>query len=1416
MPEQDKSASETRDIPAFLRHDSVQPLSLPSKEARYSAGSYDSGHRSALARQGSMSKLHGPREAGSPSKTRKSVTFDYQDEVIQYDVQTPEPRYTPDPDYSQFDVHSHPLPALPSEFDDFGANQANNMGRFTEDIDEDERQKSDSPSNVTLGWDDEIPAPASPNPLMAELDESRPRLSKRIEAVMEEAPELSKKPFVRTHRSNASWGSQTLREGLHAVSPSPLIDASADENSEDEGHHLDRLPSLIRQESLLEDQRRPHTVRMSQQSIPAPSEVQRTYSQRRKALLKMLDANKPHVPDAIVEEEDEVATMPLSVSTTDLFNRESLVVGIDPGSPQRETPQQLLASMSSMRDSIEIPDLSHTDAGYFGVSQEPAHEEVKREVQEHAKLVVVESPEVIDKVEPQKELEELAEVSPKSLEPIQEAQEASPLEETKSDKEVKKTVEVETVQVIQESAAPEPVVAEPAVTEPAAAVPEEPVHDTKAKRKSRNRKRSKAKGRNDAAETAEAAVEAPIRAESAPGDINKALPEEPSVTPAEEPARLDKEKEPEMPLQTDNVAEIEEPAGPQLDSEAVPIVNSSDLPSMATVSRRPLPVIGAAMADEPIVEHPESPVVPMQEIGSPEVKLESYHGTPVLAEMTGTFRENSVARRLAAVKEVESPEVDTGAMASQVAEHEAPMVETDHADAPAEPVQDIEPEKIETATALETNWASIDDDLVVPQHAKEVTVEEDTNKLGEVDLPVVEEKAVEPQESLQFAPVDLGDTPNLGTISASPFMLSMPGTPATNMVSPTQAEIERREYLVRQTELRRIANETAQRPEPIEESFEEAEQVSPESNVDEGSPDFNVAEKQNKESPVIAPPHLDSDLSDSEMSSPEIRQLQPAAEIPEPVTIASPAIANAPFSRAPPISTSTLSVETGDSLQNMSSEFEQLLTPRRGYTVRESPTYVMASSPTRQRSTPVRRNGALEIGAGPHIPQAASCGQISHASPRRIPQSASASPVRVPEHSRRSRPVWMATAPPLQEEPEVAVPEPVAIQSPAQPVAALATFSSSPLMGSVESNTSPLRELTPPLAPSRSESPMKERPMSEIHVPRVRPSRELLNEQYKQLPPQDALTETPPRGSDLLHSSPAVRKSKSPKKFAGRIATSLHETGRLFIRVDSAAAWLPDVVSRTCQVWLELDNGEHCITTPCAHVIGDSARFGKEYELVVGPEESVTVTTHIKWESSGPTSNTLLSKLRRKQPEVDWQRLVAADGAFGRCTLNFADLAATALGKPTSVAVELINEWTGGKGGKIELTTLFVPRMSAKESLPATMEDAVNQIEAAQRAAIARKTGPLVVNGKSRWCLVDDASLVVYSEARRPRASFNLNKATSCEPSGQSVSLEFRTGDVLVLEADSAVAAQEWSRELAKTIATPTIRSPWLNLVLYR
>lgn len=1265
MSEREKGTSKNRDLPAFLRPESVQPLSVPSKEMWRSSDMAESPVRSALARQGSMSRLHGPRQAGSPIRSRKSVSFDYHDEVIQYDAPTPEPRFTPDCDASAYEFASHPLPSLPPMAAEEDAEPVFEPKVEPTTETKVEIESDDSLSHVTLGWDDEVQMPASPNPLMAELDKNRSKLSKRVDAIMEEGPELAKKPFVRHHNAHPSWGSQSslLKEGLLAVAveTDQASDTEEMDDGNDNGHHLDRLPSLIRQESLIESQRRPPTIRMTDKELPAPAEVQRTYSQRRHTLLKMLDSNKPEVPDMIAEEEEEEeeeerdlstcrGRIPVSTSSYDLFDSQARPLGIDPGSPERESAQDILRSMSPVRTS---------DASTIS-SERP--------------------------------LPKLPELTQPNLSPAK----------------------VETSPVLDEN--------------PKVHLDIEP-------------------GRG---------------IDSGDGINLQPVPKS-NLTPHQ--AEPEPEAESEMPLDADT-------------------------------SEESLTHVDLSFERAKVVDIPPSPV--LADLDEPVVGI------------TARVSQDLTETQAPAIRQIDNESDPVG---------KSPTVSLD---------------------GLADN--------IVPETAFE-TLESSPH-----DLSLDKENPPAPQLPV-FAPIDLGDTPNLDTISSSPFAISTPSTPATFAQSPTQAELERRRFVEEQAELIRRANSEAMRMDELPELTEAADVE-----VSEPSSSPELIEKKSSASPALEPPHLDSDLSDSGMSSPELagiaeqtEQVEMPAELP---AVRTPELQPAAeiAHTAPSISTSTLSIETGDTLQ-LGGEFEELLTPRRGYTVRESPTYIMASSPARQRSTPVRRNGALEIGAGPRLPQAASCGQISQVSPRRLPQSASASPVRVPEH-RRPRPVWAAPALREEAEPEseakiqqTTVPSPVFVNSPnpqksldreisPPPAPRFSSGGGDALTGPVlkpkvagprepltSVATPPLREQTPPLIPRSASTSPSRSPVrtfaneSEIRVPRVRPSREMLAD-YKQLPPVEPSTprqSTPTKNSLLLYDSPAVK--PKPGKFAGRVATSPSESGRLFIRVDKVVSELPDVANRSATVWLDLDNGEHCIATPEIQVTGDTAQFGKEYELVVGPENHAVITARIKW--STPTlGSTLLSKLRRKSTtaDSDWQHLVTADGAFGRCTLKYNDMSSKAFGAPTPVVAHLVNEWAGDtqSAGQVHLTALFVPRMSVKETLPGSMAEAVRDIEMAQKQAVALKSGSLIVNGRRRWCVVDDASLVVYSEQKRPRASFNLAKASTCSLHDASIYLTFRTGDVLTLEVEKASVAEEWAQALSRTIASPTLRSPWLNLILYR
>lgn len=257
----------------------VEPLKIGTKSIP----------KSALNRKNS--KVKGPREfspviGGTKKTIKKAVTFDQMDEIIQYHQPSPEPEmeaFDEDQEYEEDyefadNLYSRPLPSLPIETMD----------------------KSASAPNLSIHND---------------ITDARLTPAERTTAAMDVS---SPQPvFVPGHKHGDSWRGSwgALHESLSIGRQSSV--RSADDSVEDEGvNFLDNLPAPTRKESLLDEQRRPQTtvhVKQPQQSAPEPKkvslpELDRTYSQRRRAIRTMLDgvnnANQHNKVQSIPEEDE--------------------------------------------------------------------------------------------------------------------------------------------------------------------------------------------------------------------------------------------------------------------------------------------------------------------------------------------------------------------------------------------------------------------------------------------------------------------------------------------------------------------------------------------------------------------------------------------------------------------------------------------------------------------------------------------------------------------------------------------------------------------------------------------------------------------------------------------------------------------------------------------------------------------------------------------------------------------------------------------------------------------------------------------------------------------------------------------------------------------------------------------------------
>lgn len=278
--------------------------------------------KSSLARQGSMSKLHGPRSydeavTGSPRKTPKHVMFDRQDEVIQYDQISPElvdetwsslgesgliscdsdddldtslPPHGPPDSLPQIRRGYRPLPKLPPF--------------ILPKVDEKEQSgnTSDMSDNVpVIGEEAEELSSPSHNELQNQLSNSRLSMESRVNAVLDQ-PTGFKPGQNRYPGRNDSFSSiesqNSVIESLGKNS-SPGQSSVEFDATDEEPDVYGVATELQRQESLLGSERLPATEKMSDSSLPIPkSESQRSFVDRRNALLDMLNVNSNNASDS--------------------------------------------------------------------------------------------------------------------------------------------------------------------------------------------------------------------------------------------------------------------------------------------------------------------------------------------------------------------------------------------------------------------------------------------------------------------------------------------------------------------------------------------------------------------------------------------------------------------------------------------------------------------------------------------------------------------------------------------------------------------------------------------------------------------------------------------------------------------------------------------------------------------------------------------------------------------------------------------------------------------------------------------------------------------------------------------------------------------------------------------------------------
>lgn len=362
-----------------LQHGASDSSFATSGAGSPTKGSPDSLRRkSSMVKKGSWNKLHGPRQFGvreEATRQRKVVTFHKTDEVVEFENETPEAS----PDISKLSSdntdnedenvpviepgeeigrhhHSRPLPQLPTsmtedgqeedeEDDGDGDNKYARVRGWSPRPGDDRRNSAEfatgSPQKTSAVSSPEdfyeTPKEISPQPQF-EMENRMP-LEQRLDAMLS-VDDLHQESQAQPEPSPSLPADHYLKEGLYpAASPASSVYSEDLQRGED-GEQFEKfsLPSsLARKESLLDSQRKVatehHLHPMRYAAEPSAAQIQRTMSQKRRSIIKVLEQGSRKEIDAIQEEESRPAEpAPTDAASEEQSARAKLDLDLSPQS----------------------------------------------------------------------------------------------------------------------------------------------------------------------------------------------------------------------------------------------------------------------------------------------------------------------------------------------------------------------------------------------------------------------------------------------------------------------------------------------------------------------------------------------------------------------------------------------------------------------------------------------------------------------------------------------------------------------------------------------------------------------------------------------------------------------------------------------------------------------------------------------------------------------------------------------------------------------------------------------------------------------------------------------------------------------------------------------------------------------------
>lgn len=267
----------------------------------------------------------------------------------------------------------------------------------------------------------------------------------------------------------------------------------------------------------------------------------------------------------------------------------------------------------------------------------------------------------------------------------------------------------------------------------------------------------------------------------------------------------------------------------------------------------------------------------------------------------------------------------------------------------------------------------------------------------------------------------------------------------------------------------------------------------------------------------------------------------------------------------------------------------------------------------------------------------------------------------------------------------------------------------------------------------------------------------------------------------------------------------LDEKGRLFVRVKKIHGLM--IKDSPSSVTLTFDTGFHSITSPPLPV---DTPLTHDYEVSILP-----LTTQM----------TLTARLY-PFPNVNgaWRKSVGADGSFARSITRLEEVCRESQGHAHTKNLALLNEWDKDRAGcTVDMEMMWIPRVSPKDNLPRSLDAAVAAVQKARAGSNPIREGYLVQSGgdcaksKRRKFVLDSSALIAQSssEHHRPRALFNLEKATTVSCHGSLITINFQKDRKLELKAIDEEDAADWTSALKQVIRHPLSRPKWLSGLLY-